>query len=277
VRIGWIYDQALSLHTGGQMLSSRLLLERAPEWADVKIISPYHDEWLGRCDAHIVNQCRYFRPDQLAKVTEKPYIWLFHDMLHNCMHQGFILKALLKKATGCMFKSPFHRENVYGKWPEAKEVPGKAVYATPIDLDMFHPGKKTKGTIWLGNYVPEKGVREAVAWAEENGEVVDFFGFGDAFMFRICSPWVRFYPVLPYEEVPGILRQYKKLVFLPKYPEAAGRVIVEALLSGCKVITNDMIGFKSFNWWSDDPETLRKALREREGDFWGTVKKMLDV
>ncbi len=273
--IGWLYDQAMSLHTGGQMLSSRLLLQRAPEWAEVKVISPYRDEWLGKCDAYIINQCRYFRPDQLARAT--PHIWLFHDMLHNCTHQGFILKVLLKKATGCIFKSPFHQESVYGKWPGAKKVPGKAVYATPIDTDLFwcDPPNQTKGTIWLGNYVPEKGVVKAVKWAEENGKVMDFFGFGDAFMFRIASPWVRFHPVLPYGEVPQTLRKYKRLVFLPKCQEAAGRVVVEALLSGCEVVTNDMIGFKSFDWWTDEPDALRKALEEREGEFWETVGEML--
>ena len=275
--LGWVYDWDLGLHNGGQMLTARALLDGRPDWASVRMITPYHDEALGQCDAYIINQCRFFRLDQLARLASETYVWLFHDAMAMYAHQAILLRPLIQRATACVFKSPFHREQVVKRWPSAACPPGRVVYADVIPVDQFHDGPKTRDAIWLGNYVAPKGVLEAIDWAEENRRHLDMFGFGDPFQFGRSSPYVRMYPVLPYSEVPSVLRQYRTFVFLPTGPEAAARVVPEAVLSGCELVVNDNVGVTSFDWWTEDPDLLRKRLQDRSGEFWQALAELLEV
>lgn len=75
---------------------------------------------------------------------------------------------------------------------------------------------------------------------------------------------------VPYEEIPHYLNRAKNFVFLPRWPEPQGRVVVEAALCGCNLITNNNVGATSFPFDIGDPKYLENA----EQEFWETLEQL---
>jgi len=69
------------------------------------------------------------------------------------------------------------------------------------------------------------------------------------------------YLSVPYEQMPEILNQYQAVVVAPVMLHASGRLAIEALACGCKVITNDRVG--AMSW----PDLLGSSHRAND-DFW---------
>ncbi len=42
---------------------------------------------------------------------------------------------------------------------------------------------------------------------------------------------------IPYEDMPKLLSKYKHFLINPQMPETFGLVVIEAMLSGCKIIS----------------------------------------
>jgi glycosyltransferase involved in cell wall biosynthesis len=82
----------------------------------------------------------------------------------------------------------------------------------------------------------------------------------------------KFLGKLPYSEIPNLMNRAKNFVFLPRWPEPQGRVVVEAALSGCKLITNENVGALSFPFDISLPENLSGSADrfwdELEGAVW---------
>jgi hypothetical protein len=57
---------------------------------------------------------------------------------------------------------------------------------------------------------------------------------------------------------------------LPQGFDAEPRVIVEAVLSGCEVHTNDLAGITSIPNWRN-PDVLRELVIGAKGKFWDRV------
>jgi hypothetical protein len=71
-------------------------------------------------------------------------------------------------------------------------------------------------------------------------------------------------------EVLEAMSRAKHFVFLPQGFDAEPRSVVEAVLSGCKVHTNDLTGITSIPNW-DDPKVLSKLVSNAKELFWKTV------
>ncbi len=69
---------------------------------------------------------------------------------------------------------------------------------------------------------------------------------------------------IPYEEMPAYLNRAKNFIYLPRWPEPQGRVVVEAALCGCNLITNENVGATSFDFDIADKVNLEGAIEE----FW---------
>lgn len=72
---------------------------------------------------------------------------------------------------------------------------------------------------------------------------------------------------VPYDELPNLYNRARNFVFLPRWPEPMGRVVIEAALCGCQIIGNDRVGALSFPFDLADPNNYADA-RER---FWRRV------
>jgi hypothetical protein len=74
--------------------------------------------------------------------------------------------------------------------------------------------------------------------------------------------------VIPYHEVPILMNRAKSFVFLPRWPEPQGRVVIEAALCGCRLITNDRVGATSFPFDISRIDHFKGAT----ADFWDKIE-----
>jgi len=73
-----------------------------------------------------------------------------------------------------------------------------------------------------------------------------------------------------YEKVPEYMNRARNFVFMPRWPEPQGRVVVEAALCGCNLILNENVGADSFGFELDQPENLLDA----EEEFWNELEQI---
>jgi glycosyltransferase involved in cell wall biosynthesis len=72
-----------------------------------------------------------------------------------------------------------------------------------------------------------------------------------------------------YAQIPKFMNRAKNFVFLPRWPEPQGRVVIEAALCGCNLITNDMVGATSFPFDISNPENFKNPTQE----LWEEIEK----
>jgi hypothetical protein len=73
------------------------------------------------------------------------------------------------------------------------------------------------------------------------------------------------------EEVQIYMRRAKNFIFLPRWPEPMGRVVVEAALAGCNLVTNDNVGALSYPFDIANLNNYNGALDE----FWETIEQVV--
>ena len=76
---------------------------------------------------------------------------------------------------------------------------------------------------------------------------------------------------LSYEQIPILMNRAKNFVFLPRWPEPQGRVVVEAALSGCRLIVNENVGAVSFPFDLSDPKNVQNS----ELIFWKEIESVI--
>jgi len=67
----------------------------------------------------------------------------------------------------------------------------------------------------------------------------------------------------------------KKFVFLPKTPETLSRVIVEARMMGCVVLTNGLVGAAQEEWFKLKGEELIDYMIEKRVNILSTIEELL--
>jgi glycosyltransferase involved in cell wall biosynthesis len=74
----------------------------------------------------------------------------------------------------------------------------------------------------------------------------------------------------PYSDMPALLKRTHTFVFHPRWPEPFGRVVSEAVLSGCKLDANERVGALSFGVDLSDPLFYKDAAAK----FWLTIESL---
>lgn len=145
------------------------------------------------------------------------------------------------------FVSPLHRQAI--NLLVRIDVPQYEI-APPVDLSLFRdytPVENRKPcALLLADAAREAPTAEARA--REAGYGVE----------RV--PYLS----VPYEEMPHLLNQYRAVVLDPVMLHAFGRLAVEALACGCRVLASDRVGAMS---WEDPLQ----ACRESNSRFWEMV------
>ncbi len=128
--------------------------------------------------------------------------------------------------------------------PDPPEVVGNGFDLTRYDLQL-----KTDGPLgWAGRVAPEKGLEDAASVAARLGERLRVWGFveDDSYARRVESAvptgtieWCGFKPT---SELQRELGGCRALLNTPKWNEAYGNVVVEALACGVPVIAYDRGG-----------------------------------
>ena len=80
---------------------------------------------------------------------------------------------------------------------------------------------------------------------------------------------------LTYEKMLKKIRQSKGLIFLPKAADTCPRVVIEAKLLGCELITNENVLHRDEDWFNQSRKKIFEYLSERVSVFWSELEKDL--
>jgi len=227
---------------GGAEMTDAALLKDAPE--EVKIINP--DNWKEALDFEKViitgtDLLSSYAMNELAK--KNPIVAVHH--LQTRTHSR---AQLLNSASILICHTPKHLELELA-WVSPKNA---TWIISPHDPKQFSSKPKENFALWAARLHPQKGPMEAMEWASQN-----------------TIPLLMMYNKTR-EEVLEAMSRAKDFVFLPTSFDAEPRTIIEAVLSGCKVHTNNLAGISSIPNW-EDPETMANLVSNSKELFWKTV------
>ena len=168
----------------------------------------------------------------------------------------------------------FHTKTQASDYPFIKDP---IILGNGFELSKYSFQEKKNGPLaWVGRVAPEKGLEDAVYVANEMGEKLNVWGYVQDKEYasrieqsypsgQIC--WKGF---LPTNEFQKELGQCRALINTPKWNEAYGNVIVEALACGVPVVAynrggpGEIIqhGDTGFLVKADDKEGLLLSLKE---------------
>lgn len=227
---------------GGAEMSDAILLQDPP--VDVMVFNP--NNWQGALDFDqvVITGTDALDPwamTQLAK--KKPAVLVHHKQTRTHYRANLINNAKVFLA-----RTPRHLE-IEKEWTQPKK---SSWILSPLDVNEFSIKPKLDFALWAGRWHYQKGPDEAIKWAEErNLKLV---------MLRDK----------PRSEVLEAMSVAKYFVFLPNEFDAEPRAVIEAVMSGCEVHTNELAGITSVPNWRK-PEALAELLKNSKRLFWEAV------
>jgi hypothetical protein len=223
-------------------MSDSVLLADPP--VDVTVFNPSNWEGALDFDQVVITGTDALDPwamTQLAK--KKPAV-----MVHHEQTQSKYRANLINSAKVFLARTPRHLE-IELSWTEPKNY---SWVLSPLEVNDFQVKPKMDFALWAARWHVQKGPEEAVRWAEER---------------KIKLLMLR---DKPRSEVLEAMSIAKYFVFLPNGFDAEPRAVIEAVMSGCEVHTNELAGITSVPNW-DKPEVLGELIKNSKQKFWEAV------
>jgi len=175
-------------------------------------------------------------------------------------------RVLYKNSMLNVFLSPLHREIVQKIL--GKDIVGNYYECKPIiDPKRFYDQKVERDidNLFVGVICEAKGIKNMKKrFPDGNITMIGKTGNGEDENFGKRLGYI------PYKEMPKYFNRANNFIFLPRWPEPQGRVVVEAALCGCNLICNDNVGALSFPFDIKNPTNFSNA----EEEFWEIVEKI---
>ena len=243
--IAWIShhlpDQNGNLVGGAEMTDATLLTD-AP--VEVKTFLPQDWKQAMDYDQIVITGTDLLTPYAMLQLAKRnPVVAVHHQQTQN-EHRA----TLINSAKVLICHSPRHLE-LELEWTSPKQ---STWIISPHDPSLFTQKPKENFALWAARMHPQKGPAEAQAWAEQEG-----------------IPLVMMHNNTR-AEVLETMSRASHFVFLPNGFDAEPRTIIEAVLSGCQVHTNELAGITSIPNWRD-PEVLTELITTSKELFWNTV------
>jgi len=188
-----------------------------------------------------------------------------HRMLQRCWCAQAAQRELFERARGAIFltrlQESYYRKNPFFACP-ATLVLGSSLFgpalleaaaSTPADR-----GVRSGASVFASPH-PVKGYRQAIRYCRQHGLAPKEI--------RGLSP-------------PQVLQHFaasRSFVYLPIGPEWAGRMLVEARLLGCQVVTNELAGVASEPFWQGDRDGAVSFLADGPHRFWRLVEELMST
>jgi hypothetical protein len=218
------------------------LLADAP--AEVTIIRPENWKQALEFDKIVITGTDLLSPFAMTQLARRKPIVAVHHLQTRTEER----QQLLSSASTLICHTPRHLE-LELKWTSPKQ---STWIISPHDPAQFTAKPKENFALWAARMHPQKGPVEAQAWAEQEG-----------------IPLVMMHDKSR-DEVLETMSRASHFVFLPTGFDAEPRTVIEAVLSGCNVVTNDLAGISSIPNWRD-PETMANLVSNSKELFWQTV------
>lgn len=181
----------------------------------------------------------------------------------DCAEQmiGKYVSAFYYAADHIFWMSEGQRDRYHSYFPHLARK-SQTVLSSVFDQSFFNVVElmktsvdERKGWIVLGSDSWIKGKEDAIRWCEENSKQYEVV-------------WD-----IPYDELLSKLAESEGFVYLPRGGDTCPRMVIEAKLLGCEVVTNNNVQHSNEKWWQSSPDDVCDYLRGRPRVFWSIVEK----
>ena len=227
---------------GGAEMTDATLLADAP--VEVKTFLPHQWKDAMDYDEIVITGTDLLSPYSMLQLAKKkPVVAIHHEQTQN-EHRA----TLINSSRLFMARTPRHLE-IELAWTSPKV---SSWVTSPIDITEITQKPKESFALWAARLHTQKGPAEAQAWAE----------------------WQKIPLVMmhdkPRAEVLETMSRAEHFVFLPTGFDAEPRAVIEAVLSGCQVHTNDLAGITSIPNWQDK-DVLAELVAGAKQLFWDRI------
>jgi len=285
MRILWLQDYDIFSFQGGAEMNDAIhFAEGMRRGHDMKLINASSPFW--QADLLIISNCVSFDKTRIANMVKStPTVFFHHDYIFckyrlyypmiefcgKCENAKFWLELYLQAKLN-IWLSPLHREATLVALPELTESK-YALVPSAIKPEPFinHPDlPRLDAFLSVHSLMPFKGMDNMLNFAALHPEN----------QFHVINPEqiqvpgnMRIIPPVTYNEMPKLYHSYKYYIELPSTPQPFNRTVAEAKLSGCKVITNKLMGAASWDWFKEDSETMATHLLDAPNKFWTAIEE----
>jgi len=212
------------------------------------------------CSGQAQAQCQHKSPAHLI------HNLALRDFGRQCFALDPLVRKLFARSALNVYVSPLHQQTIEGILGDAR---GRAsiVLKPMIDSAVFYNQQRERDIDYL--FVGVIGEAKGLAAMRERFRDADIHFVGK------IAPGEKlgfgtWHGSVPYSEIPNLMNRARHFVFLPRWPEPQGRVVTEAALCGCKLITNQNVGATSFAFDIANPANFAGANDE----FWGAIEQL---
>jgi hypothetical protein len=275
IRVAWVQDFA---KMGGAELSNKTLVDYGDQNGfQICGITPQKFDLgiIRAADIVIINNIFLFSSEQIKSMMMTiidsciPYVKYDHDIRETM--RGEFSRGLLSRSALNVFVSPIHRE-CYEK-AFGPDVTKRSI-TLPVainDRPFYNQNIDRVKNSALSVYLP-KQQHNLVEFIKNNIGKYKYMGLGNSKVHGLEIPRIK---CVDNNEMTDIYNQFEYIIHLPDIQSAGDRVYFEALLCGCKVITNHNVGHLSWGFDENNHELIRTKLREAIVEFWVAVKRCL--
>jgi glycosyltransferase involved in cell wall biosynthesis len=212
------------------------------------------------CSGRALAQCAYKSPLRLLRNLAS------RDFGQQCFALDPLVRELFARSALNIYLSPLHQSTIEGILGDAR---GQAAFVLKpmIDSTVFYDQKRERDIDYL--FVGVIGEAKGLAAMRKRFSDDDIHFIGKIAPGEVLDFGV-YHGSVPYSEIPLFMNRAKHFVFLPRWPEPQGRVVTEAALCGCKLITNENVGATSFPFDIANPNNFAGAADE----FWDNVEQL---
>lgn len=229
---------------GGAEMSDWEYQQAAPANITIDIYGP--DQWeaclfYDRC---VITGTDQLPPGAMIELARRnPMVFLHHEQTQDGPRQ-----VLLNAADPLVVHTPAHLALELA-WTNPQQC---GMVLSHFDTSECREVKKQPFALWAARNHPLKGLNQARVWAHSAG-----------------FPLVAMHDK-PREEVLEFMSRAEAFVHLPLAFESESRAVMEAVLSGCRVQTNQNVGITSVDGWQDK-KLLREMIDAAGEQFWDFV------
>ena len=209
-------------------------------------------------------------------VLEYDYKFCLHRSIEKHLHEtgqecdchkrqlGQMVAGFYQAADAIFWMSEQQRARYTERFPNLLGHRNSHVLSSVFDRRFFEKVEQLKnaapdrsGWIVLGSQSWIKGYEDAVKWCEDNGK-------------QFQSYWN-----VPYEELLDVMSRAEGFVYLPRGGDTCPRMVIEAKLLGCEVVTNENVQHAAEKWWNANPDDVCVYLKGRPDVFWAVINNVI--
>lgn len=192
---------------------------------------------------------------------------LLRDVGKACFAERHLVRRLYEASVLNVFLSPLHQA-VVERILHLSQRPPAFILKPLIDTQLFHDMGLPRDieNLFVGVISEAKGL----------DTMRQRFRDTDIYLVGRVAPGTsvdfgHHVDHVPYDEIPRWMNRAKNFVFLPRWPEAQGRVVAEAALCGCNIVGNENVGALSFDFDLADPSHYQNT----EETFWKRLESLV--